>query len=264
MATSIDSAIAATLANERRRRAESFADGYMPPEKLVVDPSLHFHAEADDRPRPGLLRGPALEALERQLGPPGDDPPRLRQPGRRLRLRLQHDDPDRGRGGRLLRPRQPLLRRLRRPGRQVDARAPLDERRHQRGRHLPPGRPLDRHQPPDGRRRLRAGLLRGQAVRLGLQRDPPARARRGRARRLHPAGPRRLRRADLLPADEAGRRGQGARGRRRRLGPALAPGRADDARAALADRRGGARPGAPPRPGRALRRRARSRGRCGR
>jgi N-methylhydantoinase B len=47
MATSIDSAIAATLANERTRRAESFADGYMPPEKLVVDPSLHFHAEAD-------------------------------------------------------------------------------------------------------------------------------------------------------------------------------------------------------------------------
>ena len=47
MATSIDSAIAATLANERTRRAESFADGYMPPEKLVVDPSLHFHTEAD-------------------------------------------------------------------------------------------------------------------------------------------------------------------------------------------------------------------------
>jgi N-methylhydantoinase B len=47
MATSIDSAIAASLANERTRRAESFADGYMPPEKLVVDPSLRFHDEAD-------------------------------------------------------------------------------------------------------------------------------------------------------------------------------------------------------------------------
>jgi N-methylhydantoinase B len=47
MATSIDSAIAATLDNERSRRAESFANGYMPPDKLVVDPSLHFHTEAD-------------------------------------------------------------------------------------------------------------------------------------------------------------------------------------------------------------------------
>src|SRR6201995_4914309 len=47
MATSIDSAIAASLANERTRRAESFADGYMPPEQLIVDPSLRFHDEVD-------------------------------------------------------------------------------------------------------------------------------------------------------------------------------------------------------------------------
>jgi len=47
MATSTPSQVAATLDNERSRRAESFANGYMPPEKLVVDPSLHFHTEAD-------------------------------------------------------------------------------------------------------------------------------------------------------------------------------------------------------------------------
>jgi N-methylhydantoinase B len=36
-----------TLANERARRAASFVDGYLPPDELVVDPSLRFHSEAD-------------------------------------------------------------------------------------------------------------------------------------------------------------------------------------------------------------------------
>lgn len=36
-----------TLENERRRRAESFVDGYLPPAELVVDPSLRFHDEVD-------------------------------------------------------------------------------------------------------------------------------------------------------------------------------------------------------------------------
>jgi N-methylhydantoinase B len=36
-----------TLANERRRRTDSFVNGYMPPAELVVDPSLKFHSEFD-------------------------------------------------------------------------------------------------------------------------------------------------------------------------------------------------------------------------
>ncbi|HWH20544.1 MAG TPA: hydantoinase B/oxoprolinase family protein, partial [Solirubrobacterales bacterium] len=39
--------LAPSLANERRRRAESFVDGYLPPDDLVIDPSLRFHDEAD-------------------------------------------------------------------------------------------------------------------------------------------------------------------------------------------------------------------------
>ncbi|HVW48489.1 MAG TPA: hydantoinase B/oxoprolinase family protein [Solirubrobacterales bacterium] len=37
-----------TLANERRRRTESFVDGYLPPAELVVDPSLRFHDDVDE------------------------------------------------------------------------------------------------------------------------------------------------------------------------------------------------------------------------
>ncbi|MCW2954975.1 MAG: hypothetical protein JWQ48_4145 [Conexibacter sp.] len=37
----------ATLANERRRRADSFANGYLPPAELVIDPSLELHADCD-------------------------------------------------------------------------------------------------------------------------------------------------------------------------------------------------------------------------
>ena len=193
---SADRAPAATLAERARAPRRQLRQRLHAARRAGHRSVAEAAHRARHRHRPDLLRGAALEALERQLGPPGDDPPRLGQPGRRLRLRLQHDDPDRGRRRRLLRPGQPLLQRLRRPRRQVDARAPLDERRHQRGRHLPPGRSVDRDQPPDGHRGLRAGLLGGPAVRLGLQRDPPARARRGRARRLHPAGARRLLRAD--------------------------------------------------------------------
>ncbi|CAB4873232.1 unannotated protein [freshwater metagenome] len=36
-----------TLANERERRAESFIEGYLPPDELVVDPSLKMHTEYD-------------------------------------------------------------------------------------------------------------------------------------------------------------------------------------------------------------------------
>ncbi|HZO06211.1 MAG TPA: hydantoinase B/oxoprolinase family protein [Solirubrobacterales bacterium] len=39
--------VARTLENERRRRAESFVDGYLPPDELVIDPSLQFHNEVD-------------------------------------------------------------------------------------------------------------------------------------------------------------------------------------------------------------------------
>ena len=81
------------------------------------------------------------------------------------------------------------------------------------------------------------------ALRLGLQRHPPARARGGRARRLHPAGARRVLRADLLPADEARRRAASVREDVvDAVGAPLAPPRADDARAALADRRRRVRP----------------------
>lgn len=40
-----DSAPLRTLANERQRRAESFRDGYLPPDELVVDPSLELHTD---------------------------------------------------------------------------------------------------------------------------------------------------------------------------------------------------------------------------
>ena len=36
-----------TLANERERRAESFIEGYLPPDELVIDPSLQLHTEYD-------------------------------------------------------------------------------------------------------------------------------------------------------------------------------------------------------------------------
>ena len=36
-----------TLANERERRAASFVDGYLPPDELVIDPSLELHTERD-------------------------------------------------------------------------------------------------------------------------------------------------------------------------------------------------------------------------
>lgn len=39
--------IKATLADERQRRSASFVDGYMPPDELVVDPSLSFNSEYD-------------------------------------------------------------------------------------------------------------------------------------------------------------------------------------------------------------------------
>lgn len=39
--------IEATLANERQRRADSFVNGYMPPEELVIDPSVRMHSEYD-------------------------------------------------------------------------------------------------------------------------------------------------------------------------------------------------------------------------
>lgn len=43
----MEQTIARTLENERRRRAESFVDGYLPPDELVIDPSLKFHDEVD-------------------------------------------------------------------------------------------------------------------------------------------------------------------------------------------------------------------------
>ncbi len=39
--------VAATLQNERQRRADSFVNGYMPPAELVIDPSLQMHTEHD-------------------------------------------------------------------------------------------------------------------------------------------------------------------------------------------------------------------------
>jgi N-methylhydantoinase B len=36
-----------TLANERERRADTFANGYLPPDELVIDPSLKLHTEFD-------------------------------------------------------------------------------------------------------------------------------------------------------------------------------------------------------------------------
>lgn len=36
-----------TLDNERQRRADSFANGYMPPKELVIDPSLQLHTDYD-------------------------------------------------------------------------------------------------------------------------------------------------------------------------------------------------------------------------
>jgi N-methylhydantoinase B len=42
-----DQSAKATLANERQRRTDSFVNGYMPPEELVVDPSLRFHSDYD-------------------------------------------------------------------------------------------------------------------------------------------------------------------------------------------------------------------------
>ena len=39
--------VKATLANERQRRTDSFVNGYMPPDELVVDPSLRFHSQFD-------------------------------------------------------------------------------------------------------------------------------------------------------------------------------------------------------------------------
>ena len=76
------------------------------------------------------------------------------------------------------------------------------------------------------------------------------------------AGARRLLRADVLPADEARRGRTRARGRRRRVGAPVAAGRADDARAALADRRRRARPRAGARHGPPLRRDAGQGRRC--
>ena len=39
--------VTATLQNERQRRADSFVNGYMPPDELVIDPSLKLHTEYD-------------------------------------------------------------------------------------------------------------------------------------------------------------------------------------------------------------------------
>ena len=50
----LTSQVVATLDNERERRAESFADGYMPPDELVVDPSL----TSTPRPTPTSTRSP--------------------------------------------------------------------------------------------------------------------------------------------------------------------------------------------------------------